>query len=376
MSTTTGRLGRAATIHIGNSLYSMALRGLAIAFAICLLFQQAIAAATYPVVDAGYRLARHGKLYWLDNNRVLFYGGSAKQDSQRAGKVGGNSGTGGTYVWNLTTGMLEHLSEWEITCYHPDYATWSLVRSEKNIFRSKAGKFGQETELPREELTAQQRMDRVRSDITCKTHLRSELAPPAPLGRRIIVLREGDGYLDSGPEGTIERGEEIRVHGPGHIALFRPGAASAINLPMTLEQGPGSPIYSEYGGTYVTRPRPKGSNPGRVSSWPRGMPFTVYSFKATGETTEIILPYGEWGDIAWIQPTRAGWIFSGNGEQRPKSGLYIFGVSQVRRLDTGQVFEIAVSPNGCRAAVGIQNRHLEMGTPINLKTIDLCAKEQ
>jgi len=31
-----------------------------------------------------------------------------------------------------------------------------------------------------------------------------------------------------------------------------------------------------------------------------------------------------------------------------------------------------VTPNGCVAAVAIQNRHLDMGTPTNLRIFDLC----
>jgi len=47
----------------------------------------------------------------------------------------------------------------------------------------------------------------------------------------------------------------------------------------------------------------------------------------------------------------------------------------VSKIDTGPVMNIGVAPDGCKVAVAIQNRHLEMGTPINLKVVELCGKE-
>lgn len=205
--------------------YTRRMSALGVILAVACPFGAAVAAATYPTVDAGYRLARQGKLYWLDNDRVLFYGGSAKQDSRRVGTASTIPAGGGTYIWNVAAASLEQISEWEITCYHPEYSTWSLVRPAKNEYRFKAGKFGQETELPPEKVTVQQGVQRVRSDFTCKSYRLSDLVPPPPVGRRLIVLREADGYLDAGPSSTVERVKEIRAEGSKPVLLFRPKTA-------------------------------------------------------------------------------------------------------------------------------------------------------
>jgi hypothetical protein len=42
------------------------------------------------------------------------------------------------------------------------------------------------------------------------------------------------------------------------------------------------------------------------------------------------------------------------------------------KLDSGLVKEIAVTPDGCKAAVSIQRKHLEMGSPIQLRVFTLC----
>lgn len=353
--------------------WRVGLGGLAIAFAIASLCAPGIAAPTYPVVDAGYRLARHGKLYWLDDERILFYGGTARQDSQRTGKAGANLATGGTYIWHIARGTLEHVSEWEITCYHPEYSTWSLVRPAKNEFRFKAGKFGQETELLPEKLTVQERMQRVRSEITCKTYLRSELKPPSPGLRDLVILREGDGYLDLGPNLGADAAE--RRAQPRNVVLYQANTSNAIRLQMTWDENfsPSEVVYSSYRSAYVLRARkPRDLQGEKRRRWSKNYPPTVYLVWPDGRTESVSVPYSPAEFASNPQPVKAGWIFGGGNFYRA-SGLYLFDGKAVSKIDAGLVMNIAAAPDGCRAAVAIQNRHLEMGTPINLKVFDFCA---
>jgi len=343
------------------------------------------AVAAKPVVyDTNYEIIHKvltPSVYWIDNERLLFEGiktsdmnvAVANRERDRVKRLKK------LYLWDKKSGSVRFYAEGSNLCVSSGVLHYT-VRTDKTggIRIVKRGPLGLEQEgeiaLPtKEELSPQGQMARVRGDITCKTYLRAELSPPASQGRRIIVLRDGDGYLDAGPEGTIELVREIRATGPGRIKLFRPGNPTPIELPMTLEQGPGSPIYSEYLGAYVTFPRPKGSDPGHSTDWPHGLPFTVYTFKATGQATDIEIPYDRLVNIAWVQPTRRGWLFGGGNFYR-SLGLYLFDGTALSRLDAGAVNEIAVAPDGCRAAVAIQNKHLDMGTPINLRIFDLCER--
>jgi hypothetical protein len=373
-----GRTARARPFTKAGQLQSggrwrVGLGGLAIAFATASLCGPGIAAPTYPVVDAGYRLARHGKLYWLDNERVLFYGGRAKQDSRRASKVGANPAAGGTYMWNIATGALERVSEWEITCYHPEYSTWSLARPAKNEFRYKAGKFGQETELPPEKLAVQQRMQRVRSETTCRTYMRSELEPPSPSLRDLAILREGDGYLDLGPN-LGANAAEWRGQ-PPNVVLYQAKTGNAIRLEMTWDENfsPSEVVYSAYRSAYVLRARkPRDLQEEKGRRWSKDFPPTVYLVWSDGRTESVSIPYLPAEFASNPRPVKAGWIFGGGNLYRA-SGLYLFDGKSVSKIDTGLVMNIAAAPDGCRAVVAIQNRHLEMGTPINLKLFDFCA---
>ena len=344
----------------------------------------------YPIHAAGAIVSDTGfeiiptivtpSVYWVDDNRLLFAGIktadmqkaiTAKEENrvERLKKL---------YFWDDATKSVRLYADAQSACFS-DGVIHYQVRVDKAAGKVvvKEGPFGSEKEIEKtlpskDELTWQEENKRVRSNFTCRTHLRNELSPPAPQGRRIIVLREGDGYLDAGPQGTIELIGEIRANGPGNIRLFHPGRSAPIDLPITLEQGLGVPIYSRYLSAYVTLPRPKGSDPGHVTEWPRGLPFTVISFKATGETSEVIIPYDQLVNITWAQPTRMGWIFGG-GNFYKSSGLYVFDGKKVSKIDVGLVREIAVAPDGCRTAVGIENKHLERGySPVNLKVFDFC----
>jgi len=341
------------------------------------------ALATTPVIyDTGYEIIHKTltpSIYWIDNERLIFEGINSADRSTAVANREPNQvkRLKKLYVWDANSKSVRFYAEGSELCVSNGTLHYT-VRTDKTagIRVVKAGPLGheQQTSVPlptKEELSWRAQSERVRGDFTCKTHLRADLSPPAPKGRRIIVLRDGDGYLDAGPDGTLELVQEIRKKGPGPIKLFRPGNRNPIDLPITLEQGPGRPIYSEYLGAYVTLPRPKGSNPGHVTDWPKGLPFTAWSFNAAGQTSRVEIPYNHLVNIIWVQPTSRGWLFGGGNIYR-SLGLYLFHGGALSKLDDGSVSEIAVTPNGCVAAVAIQNRHLDMGTPTNLRIFDLC----
>ena len=357
--------------------------------ALCWSFAAAMAfsaSAAGPVVsDTGFEIIARTlspSLYWIDSDRLLFEGIDRKEmDAALAGREPNRFGhLKKIYLWDTRAGSARLYADGSALCVANGvirYAVQVDGTASKEI--SRRGLSGQETELERplragEKVASAGSDARVYSSFNCAALSRSALSPPAAPGRRILVLRAGDGYLDAGPIAVDERIAEIRIRAPGYVTLYRPGSPSGIKLPFTLAQGPGYPVYSEYLGAYVTLPDPKSSRPGVLAPWPRGLPFTVYSFRASGEAGEVVIPYGEWGGPMAVQPTSAGWMFAGQGSPAPKAGLFMFSSGSVRRLDSGFVYEIAVTPDGCRAAVAIKNRLLEINAPTNLKIVDLCAE--
>jgi hypothetical protein len=228
-----------------------------------------------------------------------------------------------------------------------------------------------------EELSTQGQMARIHSNFTCKTHMRSELAPPAPRFRRIVVLRDGDGYLDLGPGGGKDYFEQRRAF-PRNLTLYQSETGKAVSLPITWEEAIVSLqiAYSDYRRAYVLRPQmPRGSKLGTVTPWPKDQPLIVYLLSADGRTRTVTVPYWPAEYLEHPQSTRAGWIFGG-GKSSKTGGLYLFDGTSVVKIQSGFVREITVTPDGCKAAVGINNKPYEMGTPINLKVFNFCAARQ
>jgi hypothetical protein len=354
-------------------------RGHALLWLIVSLAARSAFADEPAVFDTGYEIVPRTlapSLFWVGNDRLLFEGiNSSELDAALAdGEPHPVGRLKQLYLWDGRSRTVRFYAKGAGLCVASGVVHFTVSIDRASAVRIvREGPLGSEAELRIDMPGKSARTDTVYSRLACRRYARGDLSPPAPPGTRIVVLRDGDGYLRAGPIGIAERLKEIRTHGKENIKLFGPRSRAGVDLPITLEQGPGYPIYSEYLGTYVTLPRPKGSTPGRFMPWPRGLPFTVYSFNASGDVRQITIPYGEWGRIEWAQPTSAGWIFAGQGAPAPKAGLFLYNSGAVRRLDSGYVNEITVSSDGCRAGVAIKNRLLEINAPTNLRIVDLCA---
>ena len=320
-------------------------------------------------------------LYWVDDNRLLF-AGIKRADMERAiaaKEVDRVTRLKKLYVWDDVTKSVRLYANAQGACFTNGVIRYSL-RVDKTAGKAivREGPFGSEkeieTSLPSaEELSTQGRMARTHSKFTCRTHLRSDLVPPARPFRKVVILREGDGYLDLGPGGGKNYFEQRRAF-PRNLTLYQSTNGSAITLPMTWEESFSqfAITYSDYRGAYVLLPQmPRGSQLGVVRPWPKDRPLIVYLLWADGRTQTVTVPYWPAEYLEHPQPTKAGWIFGG-GKSPKTGGLYLFDGASVVKIQSGFVREITVTPDGCRAAVGINNQPYDMGTPISLEIFDMC----
>ena len=344
-------------------------------------------AAKPAVSDTGYEiiLGSMPSLYWVDDNRLLF-AGIKRADMERAiaaKDVDRVTRLKKLYVWDDVTKSVRLYANAQGACFTNGVIRYTL-RVDKTAAKAivREGPLGAEREIEKtlpsaEELSTQGQMARIHSNFTCKTHMRSELAPPAPRFRRIVVLRDGDGYLDLGPGGGKDYFEQRRAF-PRNLTLYQSETGKAVSLPITWEEAIVSLqiAYSDYRRAYVLRPQmPRGSKLGTVTPWPKDQPLIVYLLSADGRTRTVTVPYWPAEYLEHPQPTRAGWIFGG-GKSPKTGGLYLFDGTSVVKIQSGFVREITVTPDGCKAAVGINNKPYEMGTPINLKVFNFCAARQ
>lgn len=325
----------------------------------------------YEIMD----MIRMPSLHWIDDNQVLF-AGIKRADIQAAiaaKQVDRGMRLKKLYVWDDVRKASRLYADASEVCFAEGLVSYPLRKEAtegKRIFRE--GKMGFETEvekpLPQNE--------EFHSNFTCKTYKREELIPPAPRFRRVVVLKDGDGYLDFGPGGGKNLFEEQRA-AVRNIDLYQATTGKAIRLPFTWDEDFSvfDVSYSVFRGAYVLKPRsPVGTPIGVSRDWPKDQPFPVYLVRPDGRVDSVSIPYEPAKHLFFPRPTRAGWIYGG-GRNRD-AGLYLFDGKAVNKIDVGLVKEIAVAPSGCKAAVAIQNNPFEMGTPTNLKIYQLCARER
>lgn len=325
-----------------------------------LIAQPNLVGAASPTVTAiGYEVfGLEAYMAWIDNDRFLFAGSKsigldAPRTSFEPSKL---------YLWNDTTKSVQMHADATSFCYTPgriSYTAQADREEGKKVFR--AGPFGAEKEIER-----LRPVQGIFSRFTCQTHSVSELVPPAP-GRRILILREGDGYIDLGPYGSR------RLEHPRNLTLFQTKTGKAIQLPMTWDEDIGGvgTSYSTYRGAYVLPPRLLPSS-GVSGHWPPKQPRVVYLLWADGKVERVSIPPTP--HMNRPHPVSIGWVYGGGDQQT--AGLYLYVGKKVSRVAVGGVKEIKVSLDGCKAAVAIRNRYKDMGTPNNLKIFNFCGGEK
>jgi hypothetical protein len=330
-----------------------------------------ICAAQMKVTDSGYEivLGTMPTLYWVDDDQLLFAGikradmetAFAAKDPDRVARLKK------LYLWDDTAKSARLYADAQEVCFSNGFVSYRMrvdKAAGKEVVRE--GTFGSEKELDRP-LPPQ---EVVRSNLTCRAHARNELVPPAHRNHYVVVLREGDGYLHLAPD----YGKERQAY-PRNLTLHRAKSGEAITLPMTWDENFNQfgIAYSVFRSAYVLPPQfPRGSSSERGNPWPKDQPLVVYLLWADGRTQAASIPHWPAEYLGHPRPMRLGWIFGGG--KRPKTGgFYLFDGKVVSKIESGFVREIAVSPDGCKAAVGINNKPYDMGTPINLKVFNFCA---
>jgi len=273
------------------------------------------------------------------------------------------------YLWDNATRSARLYADVKSACFEKGVIRYTVRLDEMTGRRTvREGSLGNEREI--EEimpvLTNAERREYV-GGLRCKPLRRSELVPPAASYRHVVTLNHGDGYLDLGPGGGPSYAEERNVPDK-NLTLFSERTHAPVKLPMTWDQdfSPSEVTYSAYRGAYVLHPRPSRSQSASGTG-----PLMVYLLQPDGHVERKLIPYSPAEYLIDPQPTKRGWIFGG-GDFYKTSGLYLYDEKSVSKVDTGLVQKVVVSPDGCSAAVVIQNKHLETGAPFNLRIFEIC----
>ena len=343
--------------------------------ALVLLGTQVLAAdAQYPVKDSKFpanELAT--QVFWLDNERILFYGYEPGSYPTPGGDRGFKTGM---YVWNIREDRVRHFpNTGGELCY--DHGYISYVRLDPNNpgeFLHYSGKIG-------EEKPARYIRGRGRNDFSCRYY--DSYPDSLPADRTTRLLHDAHGYLDLG----LPRGQGWSLEN-APVTFYRRGSSEGVRLPFgqreiaTIRFSVFNSAYLLYGG-YIDQA-------GIDNSWPIGKPQPLWILKPDGNVSQIMMPAGPWnsrGSTMYFLTKKGVFIvshhFSSVSDAGP-GGAYLFDGAKVGNLVTGQVNAANVAPDGCKVAFvfalntiaaveGFKAMQTGGAPTQTLRMVDLCA---
>ncbi|MBW7900201.1 MAG: hypothetical protein H3C26_01905 [Rhodocyclaceae bacterium] len=339
--------------------------------------------SAYPVIESGYWLDGTNSVYWIDEQQILFAGGDLKGYADHGAQVqAGKNPKLGLYVWNVATGAVQAHAKIvpnSTLCYRGGRIEYTVDAKDGYLVRRK-GRFGEEREVQEAAYkvapwVSARAKGEIGDRLNCRLYSQYDLMPKGI----DIPLIEGHGFLgwQGGGETPWPAGSEAPVR------YYKDATTPPIMLPLKRKDirtpdAPSPAIYAEWANVYVLQGEAEWGRPPTWANFlPKDQPYPVYLIKpGSGEVTTL---------HAWYQKGVGNWQYF-----YTKAGLLVFS-SAVRGygLDDAGIYRVvdrgyekiikgipktgALSPDGCRFAVGIQYiKQKGVRGPIQLKVIDLC----
>lgn len=319
-------------------------------------------APPYPILDSGVPASTNDRLYWLDNDRVIFvsYGQKFKslEEAQTRQKVPS------IHIWDTRTNKVTlYKNSAEELCYDDGYIVYAVVKRPYDAAdpaRWYAGPMGQEQEVdPPNGLVD---FSVLQNPHTCRWVERPEYAR----GHTAMPLREEDGWL--------VHSKPWNVNEPGEWLLYRSdGSVVKTGIPT---RGVRSPTFVASAGNYFLEDTVDGRELQQIDCHP------YWWLKPTGEVLagcQDLSPIKGWykGSVG-LTPTPLGILVSAGRESdfdRGTAGLYLTDNGQSKRIDVGESW----SPDGCKSAhvdvPGFEGMRVGGRGDVRLKMTDVCANK-
>jgi hypothetical protein len=324
--------------------------------------------------DSGFQASSQHRIYWLDNDRVMFTG--YEINLEKADKQGRYGREQNIYIWDTTLDRTEVFARNAgLGCYFRGYIRYSvgsaakkgLMGQERTYLDMFYSKDTWEDEPPEWEENVKMH------PITCKSYH----AKPFKLQADIVELLPEHGYLDFSLPTAHKPGVALPP-----IGFHRSGTDTPIPLPVTRNELSRHDVhYLEFVNGYLLLSAqlvdPKTG--GQVASWRKDTFQQIWTLKPDGIATELQVPtpYNRWDSLF---PLREGVFATGRSVKvtEPRgpgdAGAYwIHGEGRVEKLVAGIINNRAVSPNGCKVAfVREPYDNLPIANRITLQLLDIC----
>lgn len=303
----------------------------------------------YPVLDSGFPARSNDKLYWLDNDRLIFVSLGPKPKSLEE-----KWGVPGIHIWDTRTNKVTlYKSSAEELCFSDGYIMYAVVKRPYDPVdpaRWYGGKMGQEQEvIPPKGLVD---FSVVQNPHTCRWEVRPEYTK----GKGAMPLREGDGWLVSDNDA-----KEWVWHRPD-------GQVTRTGIPYWVN----TTQWTQFAGGYFFQ-----DNAGTPAGQQSCMPYWWLK-PDTGiqkDCVDIRPVKAQWKGNVGLIATPLGILVSANrlSDYGSKGGFYRVegGKAKLRLTDMG-----TWSSNGCKAAYvevpGYEGLRVGGRGDSRLQAIDVC----
>lgn len=331
--------------------------------------------ASFVLKDSGFPASSQHRIYWLDNDRIIFTG--YEINLEKLDKQGRYAREQNIYIWDTRDDRRSvYVRNASLGCYFRGYIRYSILNGP-----SKKGLMGQEliyldmfySKDTWEEEPPEWEEHVKMQPITC----RSYRAKPFKLQADIVELLPEHGHLDFALPATHQPGAALPP-----ISFHRFGVGTSIALPVTINEIARHHVhYLEFLEEYLLfSAHLVDSKTGKqVPSWQKDALQQFWILKPDGTVTELHVPapYNRWDSLF---PLREGVFATGRSAKvtEPRgpgdAGAYwIHGEGHLEKLATGLINKSAVSPNGCKVAfVREPYDTLRIENRVTLLLLDIC----
>jgi hypothetical protein len=338
--------------------------------------------SSFRIQESGYwtceTTANRQCIYWLDNDHVIF-SGTRPQDIETTAD-GRRTWNYALYIWDLGTNSVVKYADASprLFCYSDGYIRY--LRPQGGESAVVAGPLGRESVSSSNKESAVIRKGQSSSgawgwntELSCGQY---QPQPPYPLIGVKVALKKGHGFLFLGSRQTPGSAKAT-------LQYFQDQSAKAIDLPLQRWQINAAEIRPvDFRGAYLLLGDQIYNRSDRCV--PEGFGRRVYRMSLNGIVEPIQLPprrelrcHVEWRGVNEV---RSGLTVHVNTGRLASSYLYLVRGEQVTTILKGRISSSAVSPNGCKLAVGLSSVDdpRKPGTAEfyrgHLKTVDFCAK--
>ena len=333
-----------------------------------------------PYVTApGWSFPNQPSIFFLDNDRVIYLGGSEQEYDELIEKR-----LFAVRIWNWRTGEARSFDRavFEKLCFDGREVRYIVQRGDIVVQRSGPLDNLRDDARPKEEfyLDALERRGEQDHRFYCRTYKKSELGPEANCR---IRLRDGDGILDATGRfcRQAEQNEYARLKAlpqpeartvsadfqyeqqllSSAASYFTDASSDAILLPIKSREISrfGWKIhYADFVQAYTFRANQSAEHPGAGSTWPEGVAIPFYILRRGGAVERLLIPYDDrlQGAPADAQLSQRGLVLLSTRVRRfPEpgdAGIYLQRKSGTPvKIFSAISEEFRVSPDGCRVAI-------------------------